>query len=152
MATEKYVSTNTVNHHPVFRPHGHLAFRLEGNIMVSTAVGPFNKEIIEAVAKAQQDLLQDMVEQQKWAYLVYFEKSVLAPIEALEALTNYLRWLASIHRLPTAVAFVIAPELEGAQIMIPHFQRTHAQAGMNFQVFATPEAAQAWLNERLAQG
>jgi len=50
----------------LFRPHGKVAFMREGQILVCEAIGPFNKELVEAVAGVTVKLIAEMTQHGKW--------------------------------------------------------------------------------------
>ena len=37
-----------------FRPHGRVTFTIDDNVLICDAVGPFNKELIEAIDRLMQ--------------------------------------------------------------------------------------------------
>jgi len=142
-------STDEFGRH-VFRPHGNWRFWAEGDVIYSVACGPFNVEFVQALAAALKDIWASNAFTRKPGHLVQIERSIMASPEMLAA-------YRTVHeRLPpgrgaAAVAFVVAPEVEGREFMLPLFQKIYDDLGRNFRAFETLPEAEAWVQSHLVE-
>ncbi|MDN3919522.1 hypothetical protein [Roseateles violae] len=132
-----------------FRPHGRIEFWAEGPVIRIAAEGPFNREAVQAVGLAMRDLFATMPPAPRFADLLEFRGSLLASPDALAAFGDFLAAMSAAKTAPIAVAFVVAPEVEGRSLMLPIFAKLYAEHRRQFSAFETSEAAEAWLRERL---
>ncbi len=126
-----------------FAPHGQVDIWMEGNVLHYESTGPFNKELADCLAVAQSNFLQALKPTGQWASICTVKKSALATPDALQRYAELIRQ-APPEFSPVATAYVIAPEVEGGQLMTPHFARVFADAGRPFQTFETLADAQDW--------
>lgn len=133
----------------LFKPHGRLALWTEGSVMHIQAEGPFNREAVLALGVAMKQLYQTLPTDRSFVYLLEFRTSLLASPDALAAYGDFLKAMSMAQRAPKVVAFVVAPEVEGASLMVPLFARLYAEHGRQFAAFETMALAEAWLRGRL---
>ncbi|MET0519696.1 MAG: hypothetical protein ABW005_12805 [Burkholderiaceae bacterium] len=133
-----------------FRPHGRIEFWAEGPVIRVLAEGPFNREAVQAVGLAMRDLFASSPRGQRFADLLEFRGSLMASPDALAAFAEFLRAMSAAGTAPIAVAFVIAPEVEGRSLMLPIFTQLYAEHQRDFAAFETAAEAQRWLRERLS--
>jgi hypothetical protein len=133
-----------------FRPHGRVEFWTEGSVIRILAEGPFNSEAVKAVGMAMRDLFSGMPKSPRFADLLEFRGSLMASPDALATFADFLRAMSMAGTAPLAVAFVVAPEVEGRSLMLPIFAKLYDEHGRDFAAFETEERAEAWLRERLS--
>jgi hypothetical protein len=85
-----------------------------------------------------------------FANIIVIRRSVVVSQEVLDAFGEFLRANNRAGRGASAVAFVVAPEVEGRSLMLPMFAATYAAAGRRFAAYETEAEADAWVRERLA--
>lgn len=130
---------------PRFRAHGRVDFRIEGRLLLTEAVGPFNAELVLAVQALVREVNSEMAAGPPWGQLVRFHESALASPETLEQFTLLLCALRRENLAPQVTAHVLPPEVEGATLMVRPFQQCFEQAGLRYAHFATGGEARAWL-------
>ncbi len=136
---------------PLFPPHGRVQWHVDGQVLRSEVVGPFNKELAQLVGPILHQAFSQLVARGPCAELVVVRQSAMAGPAVLAALAQGLRQLVQDGLAPRGTAFVIAPEVEGSHMMPALLARSYAEAGWPaFQVFESTEAAQAWLQTLLA--
>lgn len=133
-----------------FRAHGRVDFRIEGPLLLTAAVGPFNAELVQAVQALVREVFSEMAANPPWGQLVVFHESALASPETLEQFTLMLFALRRQGLAPQATAHVLPPEVEGATLMARPMQRCFEQTGLRFAHFADEAEARAWLQAELA--
>lgn len=135
-------STSQVDSLP-FSPHGKVDIWREGDLHLYEATGPFNKELVDSLAIAQADFLRAAQQNTPWVSICIVRNSALATPDSLQRYGELIRQ-APPPLTPLATAYVIGPDVEGGQLMAPHFVRVFAQAGRLFQTFATLDEARRW--------
>jgi hypothetical protein len=134
MTTKK--STSTDDYDPTkFRPHGRVTFSTDHNILMCEAVGPFNKELIEAIANAEKGMVEQMLAFDKWADIVIIKKNAMASPDDLAAFTAYLTMLGRNNLNSFVTAMVIDDDVEGAEVMTHQIIDAYMEAGINLTVF-----------------
>ena len=134
----------------LFRPHGRVAFAREGQVLVCEAIGPFNKELVEAVVGVTANLIAEMTQHGKWGAIIEIRKSALASSEVLAAYTAYLQQLVAAGVASCITAMVIAHDVEGCLLMQQHFVKAYADAGLLLAVFENVGDAKTWVASQLA--
>ncbi len=136
---------------PLFPPHGRAQWRIDGQVLRSEVVGPFNKELAQLVGPILQEAFAFLVARGPCAEMVVVRKSALAGPEVLAALSQGLAHLVRAGLAPQATAFVIAYDVEGCHVMPELLLRTYAAAGWPAcRVFVDEAQAQAWVQSVLA--
>ncbi|PQA76763.1 hypothetical protein [Rhodoferax sp. TS-BS-61-7] len=135
----------------LFRPHGRADWRIDGDVLRTDVVGPFNRELAEAIGPILHQAYALLCAQGPCAEVVIVHGSALAGPEALTALTGELRKFVQEGLAPVGTAFVMAPEVEGSHFMPALLVQSFAHAGWPAcQVFATADEAEAWVQGLLA--
>lgn len=129
-----------------FRLHGRVEFELEHPLLRTRAVGPFNKELVEALSRLVPQVFREMSVSGPWMELVQFEESMLAAPEVMQGFTAVLGELARQGLVARATAHVLNPEVEGTTVMAPLFAQAYAKAGLRYAHFTSEEEARAWLD------
>lgn len=146
----KKVSTN---HYPFkdFKPHGLVEFYQREHVLLTTATGPFNEEIIDAHSFMQKDYINKLSSDYgQWFELVEFENSCMATPGALEKLMVYFVELRRKGIAPAKTALVIKEGLEGGSLLSDTYCNLYKRAGMVMSVFKSKTAALNWLAEEPA--
>ncbi|MFO1253412.1 MAG: hypothetical protein U1E77_20280 [Inhella sp.] len=136
--------------HPRFRAHGRVDFRIDGRLLLTEAVGPFNTELVQAVQALVREVFGEMAAGPPWGQLVHFHESALASPDTLEQLTLLLCALRTEGLAPFVTAYVLPVDVEGATLMVRPFQQCFEQAGLRFAHFAHAGEAQTWLLAQLS--
>ena len=130
-----------------FKPHGLVEFYQRQNTLFTTAVGPFNEEIIDALSFTQQTYIEKIIaEHGDWCELVEFENSCMATPGALEKLMMYLADLKRQNSAPKKTAFIIKEGLEGGNLLSNTYCNLYKKTGMTMQIFKSKTAALNWLS------
>ena len=134
-----------------FRPHGEVEIWAEGNVMRLDAVGPFNKEVVIALGATWNSLFDEMPPHGPFANIIVLRRSVVVSQEVLDAFGEFLHANNRAGRGASAIAFVVAPDVEGRSLMLPMFAATYAAAGRLFAAFETEAEADVWVRARLKE-
>jgi hypothetical protein len=139
-----------------FRPHGRAEFSTNGNIVISEITGPFNTELIDAVANTGVDQFQEFIKRGQWGDIIIFKVSAMASREALAAVTRNVNKNLSDPNHTSATALVLAPEVEGATLMAPHLLKCfidggYARLGIPISLFERYDEALTWIQSTLGK-
>ncbi len=103
-----------------FRKHGDFKAFIDGRLLVSEVVGPWNKELIEQWIVAAYPLLKQIARGGPHVGVAIIHESAMCPPDALTSLQDALRY--SLQKFPCpAHAIVAAPGVEGRTLMAPTF-------------------------------
>lgn len=148
MSTKKSASTD--NYDPVkFRPHGRVTFIKDGDLLICEATGPFNKELLLAIADTERDMILQMQVYPRWADIVIIKENAMASTEALEEFTGYLTSLGRQNLNATVTAMVIDDTVTGADVMTARLIDAYIDAGVNLTVFKTLNDAKVFVKLHL---
>ena len=132
-----------------FPSHGRVSFELlSPSIILYTAEGPFNQEVLEALGKLEEQALAPFKASKKvWSEVVTFKKSCMMSQEQVEALCSYLIQMKADGYAPFYSAYVFDNSVEGASIMPEKFKNIYEAAEIPFAAFNHVDAAVRWLQE-----
>ncbi len=148
MSTKKSASTD--DYDPVkFRPHGRVTFIKDGDLLICEATGPFNKELLLAIAATERDMILQMQVHPRWADIVIIKENAMASTEALEEFTGYLISLGRQNLNATVTAMVIDETVTGADVMTSRLIDAYIDAGVNLTVFKTLNDAKVFVKLHL---
>jgi hypothetical protein len=133
-----------------FTPHGVVDIWMDGQLMHYEATGPFNVELVDCLAIAQRDYLLASRPEGAWVSVCTVLRSAMASPESIARYAAVMAAPKPENMVPCATAFVIAPEVEGGDIMAPHFAKIYENIGRPFTVFDNLAAAQVWADNWLA--
>ena len=148
-ATPQPLSTNAVSTSR-YAPHGEFSLHIDGDIVFYDATGPFNLEALQALATARSTILADWAIERPVAGIVHWHRSVMMSPEAFAA---YREGIAKYHenaKLPVALAWVAAADVEGMALMHQKFEKLFIERKTNFKLFDSLAPARAWVDEHLA--
>ncbi len=132
-----------------FPPHGRVEMHLSGKTILLKACGPFNLELISALASLEADFLSRHAAQGPFAEIVTFSGSVLASPEVLAAHAQLLVMLKQAGLAHIATAYVIPKDLEGEPFTAPIAKANYAALDWPYRQFENFDEAQSWINEML---
>jgi len=131
-----------------FKSHGRAEFERQGQILICHATGPFNKELVLALATVEPKL-QAIISDGNWADITVLKGSALATPDALSTLSEYLKSLTEQGVISCASALVITEQTEGFRFTIPHIINAFADTGTELKLFKNLEEAKAWTLNKL---
>lgn len=137
-STEGYAQTQ-------FTVHGRVQVVLQWPWLLNHAEGPFNRELVLALAPLLSAHLPTFHAQGPWVLLAFIRYSALATDEALATFTQLLHRIVAAGVAPRAVAHVTEVDVEGAGLMDEVMQRCFAAAGIPFANFREEGPARDWL-------
>lgn len=135
----------------LFTAHGSINFTLQDqHVLLFQSVGPFNEEIVNALEATQNAPLHELkATVGYWSDVVILEGSCCATPDALLALTSYIKTLKNEGLNPIASAYVFLPEVEGASMMPPFYQKCYNDAGLTYGSFDNKAEAVTWVKEQM---
>lgn len=122
---------------------------MDGDLLYYEATGPFNTELIDALAVAQLDILKKITGTRPWASIGCVRHSLLMSPDAMARYGEIMRTPKPEGKTPAATAFVIGPEVEGRDIITPHFVKIYADIGRPMRIFETLDEAEHWAQEMI---
>lgn len=132
-----------------FRVHGFMEVSVDERLNIMEAYGPFNKELVLAADRAQEQIDPHLPGAQRWGSILVFRGSALATPEAMATIAEIVARRCAQGIRPTAIGFVLGQGVEGAGIMGEHYLRAYARSGIPGAVFSDMEAAQQWVLAQL---
>jgi len=129
-----------------FRAHGRVDMWMEDDVLHYEATGPFNEEVFDLLAVAQLGFLKTLALDAPWASICSLRHSAMSTPGGIQRYTEIMRSPKPPSFVPVATAFVVGPEIEGAKIMAPHFERVYKLINRPFQIFETMAQAQQWVH------
>jgi len=132
-----------------FRPHGRVDFKIDGNLILCEAFGPFDTELLKAIKGIETGLIRQVMEQGKWGQIVIMRENIFVSNEAVAWFGDYLKWLASRDMNSSSSAMVIEDDVEGVGEMVPLLVEAYKQAGLTMNVFKTLNEAKVWVKLHL---
>lgn len=133
-----------------FKPHGTIESKIEGNLFIQEATGPFNKEILLAMDSVHAKARQVLVSNGPWGGLFIFKNSALASPEMLDGLKKYLVTQVARNNASIATGLVLPRSVEGASLMTPHYLRAWRDAGIVCEAFEDVLDAHHWISSQLS--
>jgi len=134
--------------HGAFKPHGKWRFWAEGEVIYSVASGPFNIEFVKALAGALKEIWATHPFSRPPVYVVQIEHSIMASQDMLAAYRT-LHENIPPDRISPAVAFVVAPDVEGREFVLPLFEKVYTDLNRNFRSFDNLAEGEAWVRSKL---
>lgn len=133
-----------------YRPHGRLEVHVEGNVCIYRAEGPFNLEAILALGKARRAIVDEWGDRGSVsATIVQFYTSMLMSQDALDAYTKGMQMHLKQAKPNVAVAWVVAPTVEGRSIMLRNFEKIFASLGIPWKSFEKLDEARIWVQSKI---
>ena len=120
-----------------------------GRVVYIEATGPFNREMVDVIRAIHTPTFRDAAALGSFGHISTFHESMLATPDAFAAFTALLADWKAMGILPTASAYVVAPEVEGRVFVEAHYRR--AWEGSPFEIFERRGDAEAWIARMLAR-
>lgn len=133
------------------RQMGEVVYRIEGRILRTHLIGPFNNEIVAAIPLDIRDLLIKLIQQGKWGQIIIFERNAYATPAALAELTNHLKARYQNAASKPVTALVFEPPVIHAQTMAQEYFKCYDNAGVECSIFEDYSTAQYWVKSKIRQ-
>jgi hypothetical protein len=131
-----------------FIPHGEYKLRLEGRVLVSELVGPWNLELVNKWMKAAHPMVKALSATGPHVHMTIVTGSLLCPPEALDRLAEVIVYTtAKMQCIGNPV--VAAADVEGRALFEPMYARIYDGSPPR-GLFFDYESAMAWSLEILA--
>lgn len=142
------IKTSTVQHaQGSFKQHGRVDMDLIGNTIFVQACGPFNLELMNALAALEAEFLTRLAKLGPFTEIVLFSQSVLASPEVMTAHAELLKMLKAAGLAHKASAYVIPEDLEGLAFMEAVAIKNYAAVDWPFKIFNNLDEAQLWIRD-----
>lgn len=128
-----------------FSPHGEIALWYEDRILHYDAMGPFNTELVDALALAQKEFLQHINPQGPWGSIAVFKNSAIMGPDTLARYEGMMSAPKPPGKTPVATAFVMGPDVDGHRLMRPLFERIYRHIGRPFIAVETLDEGRRWV-------
>lgn len=145
--SDKYSNLQFPDHR--FSLHGRYEIGKEDQTFMICVEGPFNLESVVAMGKARQAALNAWGGDGAEAWIVIFRTSMMMSLDALSAYATGLQKHVQASGPGLALAWVVAPDIEGRSIMLEHFSHIFSRLHIPWKVFEELSCAKAWVRERL---
>jgi hypothetical protein len=127
-----------------FAPHGQFDAYVEGHLLISEVIGPWNRELVDAWAQALHPVAKAICTRGPHVGIAIIRQSILCPPDALEALRKVV--LYSVQRLDNVGHVIVADEsVEGRKLLAQTFARVY-EGVVPYQQFEDLPSAKAWGN------
>jgi len=130
---------------------GRVDYVIEGRILIATATGPFNQELIAAIPGAISGMITKLRARGKWAQILTFRSNCLGSPNVISDLSTYLKLRYTDPATNPVTALVFGPAVVGASIMAPQYLQSYLDAGIQSQVFDDYTLALAWAESKIYQ-
>ncbi len=131
-----------------FIPHGEFKLRLEGRVLVSELVGPWNLELVNTWMKAAHPMVKELASTGPHVHMTIVTGSLLCPPEALDRLAEVIVYTtAKMQCIGNPV--VAAANVEGRALFEPMYARIYDGSPPR-GLFLDYASAKAWSLDLLA--
>ncbi len=131
--------------------HGEITYKIEGRILRTHAIGPFDNELIAAIPSVISDLITKLAQQGKWGQIVTFERNALGSPSTVADFAAYLKSRYKNVDTNPVTALVFGRDIEGGDSMAPKFHKCYQDAGVESRIFEDHTAALHWVESRIEQ-
>lgn len=131
-----------------FIPHGDFRLRLEGRVLISELVGPWNLELVNVWMKAAHPMVKELASTGPHVHMTIVSGSLLCPPEALDRLAEVIVY--TTHKMQCiGNPVVAAADVEGRTLFEPMYARIYDGSPPR-GLFFDYASAKAWSLELLA--
>lgn len=131
-----------------FRPHGEFKTHVDGRLIVSDVVGPWNREMVEAWA-AELHQRAKLMPPGPHVGIAIVHESILCPPDAFELMGKVIKYAA--RNLGSLGTIIVADStVEGRDFMEPSFAKMYRDITPH-RFFSDYASAKDWALELLAQ-
>lgn len=134
-----------------FRPHGTVELWEDGAVIRVEAAGPFNPEAAQAMAAALRAAVAARPPRSRFALIVHMRLSMLVSLDTLDSFRRMLASNSADGIAPVAVAWVVEPGVEGADLIMPRVAAAYREAARPYRQFSDTAEADLWIAECLHQ-
>ncbi|MES2898876.1 MAG: hypothetical protein V4723_04060 [Pseudomonadota bacterium] len=132
-----------------FRPHGEYKLRLEGRVLVSELLGPWNLELVNNWMKAAHPIVKELAATGPHVHMTIVTGSLLCTPEALDRLAEVIVYTtAKMQCIGNPV--VAAKNVEGRALFEPMYARIY-DGSPPHGLFLDYPSAKAWSLALLAE-
>ena len=132
-----------------FNPHGEYKLRLEGRVLISELVGPWNLELVDAWMKAAHPMVKELAATGPHVHMTIVTGSLLCTPEALDRLAAVIVYTtAQMQCVGNPV--VAAANVEGRALFEPMYARIYHGSPPR-GLFLDYASAKAWSLAVLAE-
>jgi hypothetical protein len=132
-----------------FRPHGQYKLRLEGRVLVSELLGPWNIELVDTWMKAAHPIVKQLAATGPHVHMTIVTGSLLCPPDALDRLAAVIVYTtAKMQCIGNPV--VAAANVEGRALFEPMYARIYDGSPPR-GLFLDYASAKAWSLALLAE-
>jgi hypothetical protein len=131
-----------------FRPHGEYKLRLEGRVLVSELVGPWNLELVDTWMKAAHPMVKALAATGPHVHMTIVTGSLLCTPPALDRLAEVIVYTTAKMRC-IGNPVVAAADVEGRALFEPMYARIYDGSPPR-GLFLDYASAKAWSLELLA--
>lgn len=132
-----------------FMQHGEYKLRLEGRVLVSELVGPWNLELVNAWMKAAHPMVKELAATGPHVHMTIVTGSLMCPADALDRLAEVIVYTTAKMRC-VGNPVVAAADVEGRALFEPMYARIYDGSPPR-GLFYDYASAKAWSLELLAQ-
>jgi hemerythrin len=145
------LNVTDIPHDPETLARGLVVYRIEGRILRTNAIGPFNDKFVAAIPRDINDLLIKLMQQGKWGQIIVYERNAFTSPAGLSELADHLksRYRNSDNKPVTALVF--GPQVLHAQAMAPEYLQCYDSAGVECCIFEDYSTALVWVKSKIRQ-
>lgn len=129
-------------------PHGEYKLRLEGRVLVSELIGPWNLELVDIWMKAAHPFVKELADTGPHVHMTIVTGSLLCPPEALDRLAGVIVYTTNKMQC-IGNPVVAAADVEGRALFEPMYARIYDGSPPR-GLFLDYASAKAWSLELLA--
>lgn len=131
-----------------FKVHGQFKNYVDGRILVTDVIGPWNKEMVDSCALEMDPLARALSATGPYVGMVIVRESILCPPDAMDAMRRVIEY-GSRHLASVGNALVADRTVEGRALLEPLYGALYAAAPA-YRLFDDVDSARAWSLELLA--
>lgn len=133
------------------RAQPEIVYKVEGRILRTTAIGPFNDQLVSAIPHIITDLIVKLAQQGKWGQIVTFERDAYASATAFAEFTLHLKARYRDPYTNPVTALVFAGDVKNTQLMAARFHACYHEAGVECCLFEDYASAHYWVKYKIRQ-
>jgi len=132
-----------------FQPHGQFKNYVDGRILVTDVIGPWNKEMVISCAAELDPLARKLAASGPHVGMVIVRESILCPPDAFDALRRVIKYGAR-HLGCIGNAIVADHAVEGRSLLVPLYAKIYESAAA-YGFFEDAASARQWSLAQLAR-
>ena len=136
-----------------FSPHGRVDCHVFADrIVACKAYGPFNKELIEVLARIEESAFKEYkLKWSVWGYIVDFQGDCMLTRDALLLYQRFLNDMQQKGLTPLASAYVFSERAECSALGRTLYEDIHRFAGLRFADFTRFNDGLIWVRQQLLE-